>query len=242
MADSSLSKSKKNKSLKETGDLPEASNVIAKDAAASTPAYIFELSKTDNSFKEIVQNENAEPASSCVIGIAEEVHSSPENVSVPGLTSINNIPAGAIMMWSMATPPAGWLLCDGTAVSRAAYGALFNVIGYTYGQSSNDFKLPNMAGRFPFGVSEKHALASAGGKETHCLDSTELPNHNHSLMVKEVVIDTAKPSAKSSIKIFIVDNVVKNRLMEPSPISNNGAGLSHNNMPPFMTINFIIKY
>jgi len=61
--------------------------------------------------------------------------------------------AGSIRMWPTATAPNGWLECDGSAVSRATYAALFAVLGTTYGpgNGSTTFNLPDMRGRFPRG-------------------------------------------------------------------------------------------
>jgi microcystin-dependent protein len=67
----------------------------------------------------------------------------------------NGSPTGVISMWSTATPPTGWLLCAGTAVSRTTYAPLFAVIGTTFGvgDGSTTFNLPNYVNRMPFGAS-----------------------------------------------------------------------------------------
>lgn len=63
--------------------------------------------------------------------------------SIPTIT----IFTGLIMAWPVATPPSGWILCDGSAVSRAGFSALFALIGTTYGigDGSTTFNLPNLA-------------------------------------------------------------------------------------------------
>jgi len=69
---------------------------------------------------------------------------------------LNNsvVPTGAIEMWPMATPPTDWLLCDGAAISRSTYAALFAVIADLYGpgDGSTTFNLPNLKNRVPLGV------------------------------------------------------------------------------------------
>lgn len=64
------------------------------------------------------------------------------------------IPVGTIMMWAGSTAPTGWLLCNGTAVSRTTYSALFAVISTTYGtgNGSTTFNVPNLQRRFPLGA------------------------------------------------------------------------------------------
>ncbi len=66
-------------------------------------------------------------------------------------------PTGVITMYGAASAPTGWLLCDGSAVSRATYATLFGIIGTTYGigDNSTTFNVPNMKSSFPIGVGQK---------------------------------------------------------------------------------------
>ena len=90
---------------------------------------------------------------------------------------------GSIYMFAGSTAPAGFLLCDGSAVSRTTYASLFDVIGTTYGagDDSTTFNLPDISGKVPIGVSASHALATTGGEESHALTSTEIPSHTHGI-------------------------------------------------------------
>ncbi len=90
-------------------------------------------------------------------------------------------PAGIVMPFAGSVAPDGWLLCDGSAVSRSDYSDLFEVIGTTYGDGdgASTFNLPDLSGRVVIGVSESHALGSTGGEASHVLTSTELPAHVH---------------------------------------------------------------
>lgn len=92
-----------------------------------------------------------------------------------------NIPAGLIEPFAGSTVPAGFLLCDGTAVSRTVYATLYAVIGDTFGAGDGEttFNLPDLSGRVPLGVSMSHALGSTGGSETVTLTESELPAHVH---------------------------------------------------------------
>jgi microcystin-dependent protein len=95
------------------------------------------------------------------------------------------LPAGVIAQYGGAAAPGGWLLCDGAAVSRTDYAALFAAIGTAYGagDGSATFNLPDMRGAVPAGFdasqTEFNALGKRGGVKTVALTIAELPSHNH---------------------------------------------------------------
>ena len=80
----------------------------------------------------------------------------------------NRSEVGTIKPWGKATAPDGYLLCDGSAVSRTTYADLFTVIGTTYGagDSSTTFNVPDLQGKFPQGKSGTTNLATTGGANT----------------------------------------------------------------------------
>ena len=80
----------------------------------------------------------------------------------------NRSEVGTIKPWGKATAPAGYLLCDGSAVSRTTYADLFTVIGTTYGTGDNSttFNVPDLQGKFPQGKSGTPNLATTGGANT----------------------------------------------------------------------------
>lgn len=92
------------------------------------------------------------------------------------------VPTGAILMWPTATPPEGYLACNGQVVSRTAQAALFAVIGTTYGvgDGSTTFAVPNMQQRFPLGTGAANPIAQTGGAINHThTNGTETHLHGH---------------------------------------------------------------
>tara|TARA_R110002020_G_scaffold33884_1_gene102831 strand:+ start:298 stop:873 length:576 start_codon:yes stop_codon:yes gene_type:complete len=110
------------------------------------------------------------------------------------LTGVEGIPTATIVPWSSASVPTGFLECNGAAVSRSTYSALFAVIGTTYGtgDGSSTFNVPNLSDNVTIGKSNNKSLASTGGANTvasagnvagstanHTLTTPELASHSH---------------------------------------------------------------
>lgn len=109
----------------------------------------------------------------------------PQGVQGPqGLVGL--APTGTIVGYGAASPPGGWLICDGSAVPRSQYPNLFSIISTTYGigDGSSTFNLPNLQGRFPLGASATYPLtptAASGGEVNHTLLIAEMAVHAHGL-------------------------------------------------------------
>lgn len=88
------------------------------------------------------------------------------------------VPPGMIAPYAGKTAPEGWLLCDGSAVSRTTYANLYAAIGTTYGagNGSTTFTLPDLRGRVPAGANASNALASKAGADSKNIAKANLPN------------------------------------------------------------------
>ena len=100
-----------------------------------------------------------------------------------GDSSSGGLPIGSVTLWTVATAPSGWLLCNGQAVSRVTYASLFAVLQETYGPGDGftTFNVPDTRGRAVKGVNTTYTLASTGGFDAITLSYQNLPQHGHSL-------------------------------------------------------------
>src|ERR1700746_593909 len=95
-------------------------------------------------------------------------------------------PIGVIVPYTSTTAPPTWMICDGSAISRATYPALFAICGTTFGagDGSTTFNLPDLRGRVGVGAGQgaslsNRLLAAIGGEEAHVLTVAELASHTH---------------------------------------------------------------
>lgn len=148
-------------------------------------------------------------------------------------------PAGIILPFAGAAAPTGWLLCDGSLVSRTAYAALFAVLGTAYGagDGSTTFKLPDLRGRTLIGAGTGAGLTArtrgeVGGEEAHTLTTAELVAHTHTYSS-----GTNSGGAYAVIGgggAFFYQQVQTNS-------GSTGSGQPFNVMQPFAVATFIIK-
>ena len=93
------------------------------------------------------------------------------------------VPIGSITMWGGSTPPANWLICNGSSLSTAApYDKLFAILQYAFGGSGANFNLPNLQGVFPLGAGPSNALGSAAGSYSYTISTANLPAHAHPIV------------------------------------------------------------
>lgn len=153
------------------------------------------------------------------------------------------MPAGAITQFAGASAPSGWMIADGAVLLRATYPDLFTAIGTTYntgGESGTQFRLPNLSGRVPVGKSstdtEFDALGETGGAKTHTLTTAQIPAHSHQQRKSTQALAAGGAAYGLTAPAFpgTSDNAVQTTL-------DAGGGQAHNNLQPYITLNFIIK-
>ena len=149
-------------------------------------------------------------------------------------------------------PPTGWAFCDGQLMPISQNTALFSLLGTTYGgDGKSTFALPDMQGNAPMqpgqgnGLSERF-LGETSGSETVTLIVSEIPFHTHTLRANFNVADINDPSPDRSLAragtgfLYQSDTTTNLTQMAPQGLPPAGASLPHNNMQPYLTLNFCI--
>jgi microcystin-dependent protein len=170
------------------------------------------------------------------------------------LTGIEGTATGTILPWSAASLPSGFLECDGTAVSRSTYSALFAIVGTTYGagDGSTTFNTPDLQDNTPVGKSGTKSLGSTGGANTvsatgnvggstanATLSTAQLASHSHS---GGAALNLLKGSSSYNTVAGVVD----------TGSAGSGSGHSHNMsanfsgdatsvIQPYIALIYIIK-
>lgn len=150
--------------------------------------------------------------------------------------------AGTIQLFAAQTAPQGYLFCNGAAVNRTTYADLFAVIGTIYGSGngSTTFNLPNFQGRVPMGAGTSVAsgtvrqIGAVGGADSHQLTIGQMPVHSHT--IKDGALDNVR-SVLNGIQTNQSNYGNSNGLVNTA--GNNEA---HNNLQPFIALNYIIKF
>lgn len=159
---------------------------------------------------------------------------------------------GEIRMFAGNFAPSGWAFCDGSLLSIANYEALYQLIGTTYGGDGvNTFALPDLRSRVPLHQgtgpgSSTYVLGQNGGGETVTLTATQLPAHVHTAQGSSDVGTTNSPGAGVWAAQPLVEQFqptpTPGESMNPASIAaSTGGGQPHDNMLPYLGINFIIS-
>ena len=169
------------------------------------------------------------------------------------VTPANASPTGSLQAFAGSAAPTGWLLCDGSAVSRTTYSGLFAVVSTAYGvgDGSTTFGLPDLRGRVPAGKDDMGGtaanrltaggsgvtgttLGASGGAETYTLTTAQIPAHGHTFSVTGTVDGGAAVNFGSNYTVGA-------RTSFSGTTANAGGGGAHNNAQPTIITNYIIK-
>lgn len=157
----------------------------------------------------------------------------------------DTLPIGTIVGYAGATAPDGWLICDGSAISRSLYSALFSAIGATYGagDGSTTFNIPDYRDRVPVGLdtndSDFNVLGKTLGEKEHTLTIEETPIHRHVM-----TLGIANPSGSGWYSADLLGSDGQAKQVEDwqgRTTENAGGGQPHNIIQPSIVTNYIIK-
>ncbi len=145
-----------------------------------------------------------------------------------------SVPVATILPFAGSVAPEGFMICDGAELLGADYADLFTAIGTIYGvgQAAGSFKLPDLRGRAPIGAGQGDGLTdrvigAVDGQETHQLTVDEMPSHTHGVAAVNTISGgggAPRPMANGAIQS-----------------TATGGDQPHNNMQPYLVVNYIIK-
>jgi microcystin-dependent protein len=169
-------------------------------------------------------------------------------IATTAFVQANNVPTGSLLMWSTSSAPIGYLICDGTAVSRTTYAALFAVIGTTFGSGngSTTFNVPNYTNRMPYGTTVGATGGSADAivvSHTHTATSTVTdPGHLHGVNGR-LNGGGGNPGGDWNGYGDYGNTTFTNTTGITVATTNSTTGVSgtNANLPPYLGINFIIR-
>jgi microcystin-dependent protein len=157
---------------------------------------------------------------------------------------------GEIRMFGGNFPPVGWMFCDGQSLPISENDTLFTLIGTTYGGDGQEtFNLPNLQSRIPmhFGAGPDgvtYQLAEASGVESVTLTTQQIPVHNHAMLGSTDIATASVPTNSVIGKSTAVDafiNAGPDTPLNANAVTPVGGNQPHENMQPFLCINYIIS-
>jgi len=181
------------------------------------------------------------------------VYTTPAEIAAYVNNNTTNVipPAGTITMYAGSKAPTGWLICDGSLLQNSEkYGKLYAVIGTTFtgnesGAGANKFRIPDMQGKVAVGTGSGRSVGAVGGAEEVTLKLTQIPPHRHAFLGGSVTINDG-PGNDGGFKND--NNGTHYKYTDIQFANINGttqlakAATAHNNMPPYIVLNYIIKY
>jgi microcystin-dependent protein len=150
--------------------------------------------------------------------------------------------------------PKGWALCNGQLLPINQNQPLFSLLGTTYGGDGRvNFGLPNLQGSVPIHVGNGHTLGERGGSTSVTLTTQQMPAHTHLPSAKNITGNANVPSSSvvlaqavavqqdgSTVPVSLYSSTSTDLQLSPAAISNTGGSQAHNNMEPYLVLNFII--
>lgn len=246
-----------------------ADNTLSAIPAAAVPSLVT----LSDDFDAHVADTSAHGVTGDVVGTTDTQVLSNKTLVSPVVTSppVNVLnPVGSVVMWTTEVAPTGYLICDGTPVSRVTYADLYAVIGTTYGAGNgvNTFNLPNLKGRVPVGKdaaqTEFDTMGETSGAKTVTLTEAQIPSHTHTQQAHthvspahahdQYVASTVAAGTgvrhdyngdgiSAPFPQGITTGATAVTINAATAVNNaTGGGGAHNNLQPYLVLNFIIKH
>jgi microcystin-dependent protein len=152
-----------------------------------------------------------------------------------------------IRLMSFNFAPRGWAMCNGQLLSINQNQALFSLLGTTYGGDGQvNFGLPDLRGRSPLHFDNGTSLGERAGESAHTLSLNEVPAHTHAISATSEVANTHLPGAalpagkpRGGINRYAAAGT-GNTALHPGSITPSGGNQPHDNLQPYLTLNFVI--
>jgi microcystin-dependent protein len=153
---------------------------------------------------------------------------------------------GEIRMMGCNFAPNGWAFCNGALIAITQNETLFTLIGTTYGgDGQSTFALPNLQGRIPVHQASGFPIGQVAGSETVTLSLSQTPSHNHAVQAASGTAGNASNSPAGNYWAGWTGGQYANApgaVMNAAAISTYpGGNQPHENMPPFLAVNFVIS-
>jgi microcystin-dependent protein len=152
---------------------------------------------------------------------------------------------GEIRIFAGNFAPTGWLFCDGSILPISENDTLFQLLGTTFGgDGESTFALPNLQGRVPIHQGSGFISGEAAGVEAVTLTNSQMPIHSHPYLAATNPASIASPSGtilaeSSQINMYVADN--PSAQLAATAIGSAGGSQPHDNMQPYLCVNFIIS-
>lgn len=158
---------------------------------------------------------------------------------------------GEVRLVGFTFAPTGWALTTGQILPISQYTALFSLLGTMYGgDGKSNFGLPNLQGSVALGFGQGPGLSpydqgQTGGLQSIGLQINETPVHNHTPMAAGLSADKSSPAGNAFAKTAGANNLYSTSTspvsaMSPSVVASVGGSGKHNNMMPYLSLNWVI--
>lgn len=161
-------------------------------------------------------------------------------VQATGVISATGLPVGTVIPYGGDTAPTGWLICDGSAISRTTYAGLFDVLGTAFGagNGTTTFNIPDLRGKFPLGTATSGTGSTRGGSGG-TIDHTHTgPSHQHAVTGLTVGTPSATTDVQSGAGSTVASSTHTHALT--GSVDAAGSGNTGTANPPFQAVTYLI--